>query len=57
MDYRRLNVTKPDAEADANVKDLYADITTAKKYFSKIDLSKGYWQIPFTEATKERLRS
>ena len=55
IDYRRLNsVTKTDAEVMPNIEDLFAGISTNKnKFFTKIDLSKGYWQIALTEETKE----
>ena len=55
IDYRRLNsVTKTDAEVMPNIEDLFAGISSNKnKFFTKIDLSKGYWQIALTEETKE----
>ncbi|KAL8598520.1 hypothetical protein ACOMHN_051308 [Nucella lapillus] len=55
VDYRRLNnVTKVDAEVIPNVEDLFAQISTPKsKYFTRIDLSKGYWQIALSEDSKE----
>ncbi|KAL8598501.1 hypothetical protein ACOMHN_051289 [Nucella lapillus] len=55
VDYRRLNnVTKVDAEVIPNVEDLFAQISTPKsKYFLRIDLSKGYWQIALSEDSKE----
>ena len=54
IDYRRLNsVTEFDAEPPPNADDLYAEIGRGKySYFSKIDLSKGYWQLPMTEHAK-----
>ncbi|KAL8558029.1 hypothetical protein ACOMHN_057896 [Nucella lapillus] len=55
VDYRRLNnVTKVDAEVIPDVEDLFAQISTPKsKYFTRIDLSKGYWQIALSEDSKE----
>ena len=59
MDYRGLNsVTKTDQEVMTNIEDLHAEIAVGKNKFStKIDLSKGYWQIPLTEKSKEMLPS
>ncbi|KAL8615815.1 hypothetical protein ACOMHN_048523 [Nucella lapillus] len=55
VDYKRLNnVTKVDAEVIPNAEDLFAQISTPKsKYFTRIDLSKGYWQIALSEDSKE----
>ena len=45
IDYRALNkVTRFDAEPIPNMDTLFAEISKAK-YFSKVDLAKGYWQI------------
>ena len=49
VDFRRLNsVTKFDTEPMGNIEDI---LTRFDKdvYFSKIDLSKGFWQIPVAE--------
>lgn len=52
IDYRQLNaVTVPDAEPIPNPDDLFARIGNAK-YFTKIDLTKGYWQVKLTERSK-----
>ncbi|KAL8573663.1 hypothetical protein ACOMHN_007216 [Nucella lapillus] len=55
VDYRRLNnVTKVDAEVIPNIEDLFAQISSkGSKYFTRIDLSKGYWQIALNEESKE----
>ncbi|XP_067944465.1 uncharacterized protein [Watersipora subatra] len=46
VDYQRLNkVTVFDPEPMATAEGLFQKLGKAK-YFSKIDLSKGYWQIP-----------
>ena len=48
-DFRRLNaVTKFDTEPMASVDDIMAKLTN-DKFFTKIDLCKGYWQIPVAE--------
>ena len=49
VDYRRLNdVTLPDAYPLPRVKDLIDKIGQAK-YLTKIDLSRGYWQVPMED--------
>ncbi|XP_041482248.1 uncharacterized protein LOC121429309 [Lytechinus variegatus] len=49
VDYRKINAkTVIDNEPIPNIDQLIADIGDAK-YFTKIDLSKGYWQIPVVE--------
>ncbi|XP_070189025.1 uncharacterized protein [Littorina saxatilis] len=49
VDYRRLNdVTVFDAEPLPDVEHLFAGLGRAT-YFSKFDLSKGYWQIPIRD--------
>ncbi|KAL8613947.1 hypothetical protein ACOMHN_023183 [Nucella lapillus] len=55
VDYRRLNnVTKVDAEVIPNIEDLFAQISSkGSKYFTRIDLSIGYWQIALNEESKE----
>ena len=45
-DYRKLNrITRFDAVPIGNPDKIFARLSKAK-YFSKLDLSKGYWQIP-----------
>lgn len=54
IDYRKLNqVTKFDAEPMPDINELFAKLNK-RKYFSKIDLAKGYWQIPMKEEDKEK---
>ena len=46
VDYRKLNkVSIFDGEPTAVAEDIFAKVST-DRYFSTIDLSKGYWQIP-----------
>ena len=52
IDFRKLNrVTLFDPEPMPNPEDLFANLFQSK-FFSKIDLSRGYWQIPMTEESK-----
>ena len=49
VDYRKLNkITVSDPEPMKTAKDLFQKLGKLKS-FSKIDLSKGYWQIPVKE--------
>ena len=49
VDYRKLNkVTISDPEARKTSEDLFQQLGKSK-FFSKIDLSKGYWQILVAE--------
>ena len=49
VDYRKLNkVTISDPEPTKISEDLFQQLGKSS-FFSKIDLSKGYWQIPVTE--------
>lgn len=49
VDYRKLNkVTVFDPEPMSPAQDLFAQIGK-DQYFTKIDLSKGYWQIPVSK--------
>ena len=51
-DFRRLNsVTKFDTEPMSNAEDIMTNLKE-DKFFTKIDLSKGYWQIPVAEESK-----
>ena len=53
IDFRQLNrVTVFDAEPMPNAEEIFSKLSEAK-YFSKIDLSKGYWQVPLTERAKD----
>ena len=46
VDFRKLNkITKVDPKPMTTAEDLFRPLS-GKKYLSKIDLTKGYWQIP-----------
>ncbi|XP_041467568.1 uncharacterized protein LOC121417899 [Lytechinus variegatus] len=54
VDYRKLNaVTVFDPEPVPNADDLLSNLAKGC-YFSKLDLSKGYWQIPMAAEDKEK---
>ncbi|XP_041477315.1 uncharacterized protein LOC121425354 [Lytechinus variegatus] len=54
VDYRKLNaVTVVDNEPIPNMEEILADVGGAK-FFSKIDLCKGYWQIPVQAKDREK---
>ena len=54
IDYRKLNrVTVFDPEPLPNPEDLFVQLSKSK-YLSKIDMMKGYWQIPMAEASKDK---
>ena len=54
IDFRRLNlVTEFDGEGLPDVDVLFNKLGKAK-FFSKIDLTKGYWQIPMEEKDKPK---
>ncbi|XP_071501873.1 uncharacterized protein [Diadema antillarum] len=51
-DFRKLNlVTVPDAEPIPDQDEIFAQLAN-DNYFSKLDLTKGYWQVPLTERAK-----
>jgi hypothetical protein len=53
VDMRLLNqVTVFDAEPVPDQEEIFAKLAN-DQYFTKIDLSKGYWQIPMDEASKK----
>ena len=53
LDFRRLNdVTKFDTEPMTNVDDILAKLQ-GDRYFTKIDLAKGYWQCKMAENSKQ----
>ncbi|MCG7875094.1 MAG: RNase H-like domain-containing protein [Candidatus Thiodiazotropha endolucinida] len=54
IDLRALNrITIFDAEPMPNIDDLFSKLA-GYKYFSKIDLSKGYWQVPLSQLSKHK---
>ena len=54
VDYRKLNkVTVFDPEPIPNMEDITYKVGQGK-YFSKLDLTKGYWQIPIAEKDKAK---
>ena len=54
VDYRKLNkLTITDPEPMITAEDLFQRLGKSK-YYSKIDLSKGYWQIPVAEEVIEK---
>jgi hypothetical protein len=51
-DTRKINlITEFDAEPVPDQEEIFAQLA-GDRYFSKIDLSKGYWQIPMAEESK-----
>jgi hypothetical protein len=53
IDFRKLNkITVFDPEPMPNPDQLFSKLSSSK-YFSKIDLTKGYWQIPLSEQSKQ----
>ena len=54
IDYRKLNqATKFDAEPIPDINQIFSKLSD-KKVFSKIDLSKGYWQIKMADEDKPK---
>jgi hypothetical protein len=54
IDYRQLNkLTVFDAEPIPDIEELLCQLSEGR-YFVKIDLTKGYWQIPMREADREK---
>ena len=54
VDYRKQNrITVFDAEPMPSTNDIYAKLA-GDKYFSKIDLSEGYWQIKMDDTSKDK---
>jgi len=52
IDFRQLNkVTVFDAEPMPNMDEMFSKLAKYK-YFSKLDLSKGYWQVPLSDKAK-----
>lgn len=51
-DFRKVNsVTIPDAEPIPDQEEIFAKLTD-DNFFTKIDLTKGYWQVPLTDHAK-----
>ncbi len=51
-DFRKLNkISEFDCEPMSNPEEVFARLSKSK-YFTKIDLSKGYWQIPVKESCR-----
>lgn len=54
VDYRKLNrITVFDSEPMPNPEELFAQLSRGK-YFSKLDLTKGFWQVPLTTEAREK---
>jgi hypothetical protein len=54
IDFRQLNkVTQFDCEPIPDTESLFVQLQD-KKFFTKIDLSKGYWQIPMASRDREK---
>ena len=54
IDLRALNrITLFDAEPMSNIEELFSKLS-GHKYFSRLDLSKGYWQVPLSEDSKHK---
>ena len=54
LDFRKLNqITEFDAEPIPDPELLFSKLE-GKKFFSKLDLAKGYWQIPMRECDKPK---
>ena len=53
IDYRKLNtITMFDLEPMPNAEDIFVKLT-GDRFFSKFDLSKGYWQVPMKPEHKD----
>lgn len=53
LDFRKLNcLTVFDSEPMPDPEQIFANLA-GSKYFTKIDLSKGYWQVPLEKNSKE----
>lgn len=53
-DMRNINrITVFDAEPIPNVEEMFSKFSN-NRYFSRFDLTKGYWQVPLTDSAKEK---
>ncbi len=53
IDFRKLNhITVFDAEPIPNPEEIFASLS-GDQYFSRLDLTKGYWQIPLSEESRQ----
>ncbi|XP_063970498.1 uncharacterized protein LOC135157721 [Lytechinus pictus] len=51
-DFRKINaITVPDAEPIPDQEEIFAKLAN-DNFFTKVDLTKGYWQVPLTEQAK-----
>lgn len=54
VDYRQINkVTVLDSEPMPNPEEMFSKLA-GYRYFSKLDLSKGYWQVPMSSEAKHK---
>ena len=54
IDFRKLNrITIFDAEPIPNPDEIFVTLST-DKFFTKLDLTKGYWQVPLEESAKAK---
>ncbi|XP_069108942.1 uncharacterized protein [Argopecten irradians] len=54
IDYRQLNrITIFDAEPMPDAEDIFSRLV-GHKFFSRLDMSKGYWQVPMSEDSKQK---
>lgn len=52
VDFRQVNkILRDDCEPIPRIDTMFGNVTK-KRYFSKIDFAKGYWQIPMSEESK-----
>ena len=55
IDFQKVKVTEFDAEPMLNIQEVI-DKLSGNKYFTKVDLSKGYWQVELTDDSKKGKR-
>ena len=55
IDFRKLNrITEFEVETLPDPEYIFAKVSSAE-YFSKLDLSKGYWQVPVKKEDRAKL--